>query len=143
MSISKYLFGKEKEYVTGKPVVLTEYRKVEKKYEWYYFVATAYSKNDSVQGTNSVTATGEIAREGIIAVDPSIIPYGTTVEIKDMGYFSAEDCGSKIKGNRIDIYFDSKTEAKEFGRRGIWLRITGDSSIMLSEELENSKYSFE
>jgi 3D (Asp-Asp-Asp) domain-containing protein len=91
---------KEKVYIAQ-----TQYLEVEKKIEWFYFVATGYSANDAGQGTGQKTSTGKSIFEGIIAVDPEIIPYGTKIEIKDTGYFVAEDCGSKIKGNRIDIYF--------------------------------------
>jgi len=137
------LFQKGEEAETEKkPVVVTEYKEIEKKYEWYYFIATAYSKNDATQGTDSVTSTGEKVREGIIAVDPAIIPYGTLIEIKSMGYFTAEDCGNKIKGNRIDIYFDSKEDALKFGRQGIWVRFVNSSPLMLAELLEKSKQSF-
>lgn len=145
LEVSKYLYGRifQKEVIVQtQPVVVTEYKEVEKKSEWFYFIATAYSGDDASQGTDSFTATGKKAAEGIIAVDPEIIPYGTMVEIKDIGYFTAEDCGNKIKGNRIDIYFDTRQEAEQFGRQGIWLRIPYDSSIKLSSLLESSKYSF-
>jgi len=59
----------------------------------------------------------------MIAVDPDVIPLGTRIEIKNMGFFTAEDTGGKIKGNRIDIYFDSKKEAEEFGKKGVWVQI--------------------
>lgn len=143
--LNKYLFGddlKTDVIIKKEPVIITKYKEIEKEYEWYYFIATGYSKDDILQGTDSYTSTGERVKEGIIAVDPKIIPYGTMVEIKGMGYFIAQDCGGKIKGNRIDIYFDSKKEAKEFGRKGIWLRIVGNSSLELSKLLLNSKYSF-
>ncbi|MCE5329445.1 3D domain-containing protein [bacterium] len=111
----------EKVVVKQEPVIVN---KIETKIvEWYYFVATAYSANDTTQGTDDKTATGKEAYEGIIAVDPKIIPLGTIVEIKDLGKFIAEDTGGKIKGNRVDIYFNSKTEAKAFGKQSIWLRI--------------------
>ena len=51
-----------------------------------------------------------------IAVDPSVIPYGSTVIIDGHEYI-AQDCGGAIKGNRIDIYFDSHSEALDFGVR--------------------------
>ena len=108
-------------------VVVTEIKEVEKKVDWYYFVASGYSADDPVQGTDDVTATGEEVRVGIIAVDPDVIPLGTRIEIKDMGFFTAEDTGGKIEGNRIDIYFDSKKEAKEFGRKGVWIKIMDNS----------------
>ncbi|MCL4417261.1 MAG: 3D domain-containing protein [Actinobacteria bacterium] len=133
--LNAYLFGEqtqEESALEKEPVVVTEYKEIEKKVDWYYFIATAYSKNDAAQGTDDKTATGETVRSGIIAVDPKIIPYGTIIEIKDMGYFVAEDCGSKIKGNRIDIYFDSKKDAKEFGRQGLWIRFVVGSNIQLA-----------
>lgn len=95
--------------------------------EWYYFIASGYSANDSVQGTNNITATSKEIKEGMVAVDPKVIPLGTKIEIKDMGIFIAEDTGGKIKGNRIDIYFDTKKEAKEFSRKGIWVKIIDNS----------------
>ena len=138
LNLFSYLIGKNTEIIVQKePFLITEYKEIEKKVEWYYFVATGYSKNDTSQGTTGITATGKVAAKGIIAVDPKVIPYGTLIEIKDKGYFVAEDCGLKIKGNRIDIYFDSKKEAKQFGRQGIWLRIIGDSNLQLVEITEN------
>ncbi len=108
-------------------VVVTEIKEVEKKVDWYYFIASGYSADDPVQGTDNVTATGEEVRVGIIAVDPDVIPLGTKVEIKNMGFFTAEDTGGKIKGNRIDIYFHSKKEAQEFGKKGVWIKIIDNS----------------
>lgn len=51
-----------------------------------------------------------------IAVDPKVIPYGTTVLIDGVEYV-AEDCGGAIKGNRIDVFFDSHEDALNFGRQ--------------------------
>jgi len=135
--IANSIFAGEKEEIViqKEPVVIKEYVEIEEEVEWFYFVATAYSANDSSQGTNEITATSKEVCKGIIAVDPEIIPLGTEVEIKDMGEFTAEDTGSKIKGNRIDIYFESKEEAEEFGRQGVWLRIF-NNNIELAEVLK-------
>lgn len=81
--------------------------------------ATAYS----CEGYTGITATGTVARYGAIAVDPTVIPYGTSMYIVSddgvyiYGYATAEDCGGGIKGNRIDLYFDTVDECWEFGRR--------------------------
>lgn len=80
------------------------------------FEITAYCPCIKCCGkTDGITATGTIATEGrTIAVDPNKIPYGTEVIIDGKSYF-AEDCGSAIKGNKIDLYFDSHQEALEWG----------------------------
>ena len=120
-------FLKSAELPEKENVAVREVKEVEKKVDWYFFVASGYSANDPAQGTDNVTATGKEIRKGMIAVDPDVIPLGTRIEIKNMGFFTAEDTGGKIKGNRIDIYFDSKKEAKEFGKKGIWVNIINNS----------------
>ena len=60
-------------------------------------------------------STGAILVAGTsIAVDPSVIPYGSQVEINGHTY-TAHDTGGAIKGNRIDVYFDNHQEALNFG----------------------------
>lgn len=62
-----------------------------------------------------ITATGTTVTAGrTIAVDPSVIPYGTEVVINGHTYI-AEDCGGAIRENRIDIYFETHEEALNFG----------------------------
>lgn len=67
--------------------------------------------------TDCKTATGTHATQGrTIAVDPSVIPYGSEVIIDGHTYF-AEDCGGSIKNNRIDIFFSNHAEALKYGVR--------------------------
>ena len=69
------------------------------------------------------TATGTTARVGAIAVDPRVIPCGTRMFIVSAdgsityGVATAEDCGGNIKGNRIDLFFDTYDECVSFGVR--------------------------
>lgn len=78
--------------------------------------ATAYS----CEGYAGTTATGTTARYGAIAVDPSVIPYGTRMYIVSddgsyiYGYATAEDCGRAIQGYMIDLYFDTLAECYAF-----------------------------
>lgn len=80
------------------------------------FRLTAYCPCDYCsEGYGRGTATGTVATAGrTIAVDPSVIPYGTVVEINGHEYI-AEDCGGAINDNRIDIFFDTHEEAMAFG----------------------------
>lgn len=76
------------------------------------------SYSPEVTGREAHTATGTIPTEGrTIAVDPTVIPYGTSVYIEGMGTYIAEDCGGGVKGNHIDIYFATHEAAVQFGRR--------------------------
>lgn len=82
--------------------------------------ATAY---DPTAG--SKTAMGTRARVGAVAVDPKVIPLGSKLYIESIdgfasyGYATAEDTGGAIKGNRIDLFYDSNAEANRFGRRNV------------------------
>lgn len=82
-------------------------------------VATAYTGH-------GVTSTGTTPKWGTIAVDPSVIPYGTKVYIPQFGKtFIAEDCGSAIKGNKIDIYMNDEGSVYNWGRKTIDIYIIG------------------
>ena len=80
------------------------------------FKLTAYCACAKCCGkTDGITASGTKATQGrTIAVDPRVIPYGTKVIINGNTYI-AEDCGGAIKENRIDVYFNSHSEALKFG----------------------------
>lgn len=80
------------------------------------FKLTAYCACARCCGkSDGITATGTVATQGrTVAVDPSVIPYGSRVIINGHTYV-AEDCGGAIKTNRIDIFFDSHQEALNFG----------------------------
>lgn len=80
------------------------------------FKLTAYCDCSYCCGkTDGITATGTKATEGrTIAVDPSVIPYGSVVIINGNEYV-AEDCGGAIDGNRIDVFFYEHSDALEFG----------------------------
>lgn len=79
--------------------------------------ATAYSAYDP--GCGSYTASGNLVRKGLVAVDPSVIPLGTKLFIPGYGYAMADDIGGAINGHIIDLAFDSHEEALAFGSRRV------------------------
>lgn len=77
---------------------------------------TAYSSEE--EGIGTKTASGTRVQEGrTIAVDPDVIPLGWWVYIEGVGFRRAEDTGGAIKGNKIDVYYDSLDQALNFGRK--------------------------
>lgn len=96
------------------------------------YVATAYSKYNA--GCDDYTATGTKVRVGVVAVDPTVIPYGTRMFIVSndgryvYGLSTAEDCGGAIVGNRLDLYMDTDEECFKFGIRDCTVYFLGDAS---------------
>ncbi|AKL93604.1 3D domain containing protein [Clostridium aceticum] len=72
-----------------------------------------------------ITGSGTQVRPGVVAVDPRVIPLGSKLYIESLdrtpsyGVASAEDTGGAIKGNKIDLYFENRSEALRFGRRKV------------------------
>ena len=81
--------------------------------------ATAYTAGYG--GADYYTATGTSVRVGTVAVDKRVIPLGTKLYIVTndgivYGTAVAEDTG--VKGDKIDLYFDTYQQCINFGRRG-------------------------
>ncbi|HEX9746114.1 MAG TPA: 3D domain-containing protein [bacterium] len=88
-------------------------------------VATGYDPSPAscYPFADGFTATGHPAGHGVCAVDPSVIPLGTQLWIEGYGYALACDTGGAIKGNRIDVCFDTHSEAISWGRRTVLVYI--------------------
>lgn len=84
------------------------------------FKTTAYCPCASCsEGWGRSTSTGATATAGrTIAVDPRILPYGSQLMINGIVY-TAEDCGGGVKSNHIDIFFDTHSEARQYGVRNV------------------------
>lgn len=83
--------------------------------------ASGYSAYDT--GNSSRTCNGNLVRKGLAAVDPAVIPLGTRLYISGYGYAIADDIGGSIKGNEIDLAFDTHNEALQFGRQKVTVYI--------------------
>ena len=94
-------------------------------------LATAYTYGENGPWGN-VTATGKPVQVGRVAVDPKVIPLGSRLYITYpngnvcYGFAVAEDTGGAIKGNRIDLFFETRDEVYSFGRRNVKVYVLDD-----------------
>lgn len=93
-------------------------------------LATAYDASAEENGGYAgQTATGVPLLPGVVAVDPRVIPLGSRLYIEvvgtkgwsggDYGFAVAADTGGAIKGNRVDLFFASRSVCNNFGRRDV------------------------
>lgn len=91
----------------------------------FYVTATAYTAYCT--GCTGKTATGIDLRSNpnqkVIAVDPRVIPLGTKVWVEGYGEAIAGDTGGAIKGSKIDLFMPTKSQAYNFGRRTVKIKI--------------------
>lgn len=52
-----------------------------------------------------------------IAVDPKVIPYGTKLFVEGYGFAIAADTGTAIKGDKVDVYFNTYKQACNWGAK--------------------------
>lgn len=102
-----------------------------------YLVMKATAYDPGIRGCDGcgpyptgLTATGIKAGRGIAAVDPRIIPLGTRLYIPGYGYALAADIGGAIKGDRIDLCYNTYYHAIDFGVKTVKVYILGYSGKM-------------
>jgi 3D (Asp-Asp-Asp) domain-containing protein/peptidoglycan hydrolase CwlO-like protein len=72
---------------------------------------------------NGHTATGAPTGWGVVAVDPGVIPLGTSLMIPGYGSGVAADTGSAIQGATIDLWFPTVAQARAWGRRTVTISL--------------------
>ncbi len=85
--------------------------------------ATAYSTNQPSLSDYTYTGINLRQTPNVIAVDPSVIPLGSTVVIPGYCTFIAGDTGSAIVGNRIDVHITDLNAAWAFGRQTMTITV--------------------
>ncbi len=83
------------------------------------FIATAYS-------IKNYTACGVMAAPGIVAADPKVIPLGSIIKViagKYSGIYRVLDTGPGIRGKRLDIYVNCRSEAISFGKQRVQIEV--------------------
>ena len=102
-------------------------------HKWITVTATAYCPCNICCGKHAdgKTATGRDAYKPGVAVDPKVIRLGSHLDIpgykrgpnNNGSWILADDTGSAIKGNKIDVRFKTHREAKEWGVKIITIRV--------------------
>lgn len=89
--------------------------------------ATGYTAGpESNPDGNGLTYTGMKAVRGVVAVDPRVIPLYTRLYVEGYGPAIAADTGGAIKGNKIDLCFETVAEALEWGIRPVKVYVLSD-----------------
>ncbi|MDH4330756.1 MAG: 3D domain-containing protein [Candidatus Moranbacteria bacterium] len=82
--------------------------------------ASAYTAAaDECGKSDGITASGLKVQEKRTLACPPEYPFGAKLEIEGYGVYTCEDRGGAIKGNKFDIYVETKAEAFAFGRRNL------------------------
>jgi len=91
------------------------------------FTVSASAYTASCNGCSGITKTGINLKKNpgikVIAVDPKVIKLGTKVHVEGYGYAVAGDTGGAIKGNKIDVFIPSKSDAYKWGRKNVKIKI--------------------
>lgn len=91
------------------------------------FDCTAYCAEEypHICGGTGITASGAPVTAGLtVAIDPEVIPLGTILYIEGVGVRIAQDTGSAIKGQKIDVAVETHTEAESWtgwGTHNVWI----------------------
>lgn len=110
----------------GTKCILTTSRGEQKRFKKAMIMtATAYDATYESCGKHpdhpqyGITYSGLKVKPGIVAVDPNVIPLGTYLYVEGYGEALAADIGGAIKGNRIDLYYESPSVVDKFGKKKV------------------------
>lgn len=96
---------------------------------WEYIgecTVTAYCPCETCCGrwADGLTASGLPAGPGVVAVDPEVIPLGSTVVVDGQRYLAAD---TGVTGDHVDICMPDHAAAEDFGvqRMDVWVAVPG------------------
>ena len=90
---------------------------------WYGKPVYASGPNAGQRKRVGITSSGTRARQGTIAADTSIYPFGTIMYVPGYGYGRVEDTGGAIRGQHIDLFFAGHTRARQWGKQELTVRV--------------------
>ena len=97
------------------------------KAEYRQMTASGYAPLDKkavrgmcYSGNRHITASGKRVKPGVTVAADKSIPFGTEIVIMGLpGVRVVEDRGGAIKGDRLDICFQTRSEALRWGKRPV------------------------
>lgn len=95
----------------------------------YVYEVTAYTAGYESTGKRpgdkwyGLTASGAYVKQGVTIACPKDFAFGTKIEIEGYGMRVCQDTGSKINSGKLDLYMDSLSAAKDFGRQRLQVKI--------------------
>ncbi len=131
--------------VTKNKVIIANFEK----YQKMKVLATGYTAGFESTGKipshpeYGITYSGvhvkrEVDGYSTIAADLNVFPLGTILYIPGYGYGVVADIGSAIKGNKIDLYFDTvKDVFQQWGKKDVTVYVIKRGNGVITENLLN------
>lgn len=98
--------------------------------QWETWKLTAYTDAPEENGGWTITASGEEFIDDYTLACPKELPFGTRIEIEDIGTRVCRDRGGAIKGKRIDVFIRDHDEMQRFGRQERRVRILDEEETV-------------
>jgi len=96
--------------------------------------ATSYSPSRAGVSPDArnfgITASGKRLVKGLVAIDRSLIPFGTIMYVPGYGYAEAADTGSGVKGRWIDLGYEDDNWVSWSGNVTVYFLTPVPSSIV-------------
>lgn len=130
-------------------LVENEVQPLEEAFDWSQYpikkvVATGYTAGEESTGKQpghpsyGITYSGVKVKRDLystVAADPGVFPIGTILFIPGYGYGIVADTGSAIKGNKLDLYYDTVDEVySNWGKRTLDVHIIKKGTGKITEE---------
>ncbi len=90
---------------------------------WYGRAVIASGPRAGERKAVGITASGKRAGRGMIAADPDVLPMRTQLFVPGYGYGTVEDTGGAIQGNKLDLFFETHTQARQWGVKKLNVRV--------------------
>lgn len=138
----------QNETTTSKPKSIQAVQTLENEldfsqYPKHQVVATGYTAGYESTGKNPDSPAYGITYSGVkvkrdlystIAADLTVFPVGTILFIPEYGYGVVADTGSAIKGNRLDLYYETVQDVyNEWGKKTVEVYVVEVGKGTLSE----------